>query len=248
MGTNKVDILFVVDASGSMSPCFQKLRDNLRSFIAPLNQANFEIRYGLLAYHAGMAGSNPAYDLVFIGGNSPSLLGELYSPQLNTDNYFTRDAGKFLQALDSVRPSGDEDSFLALDIAADFPFDEITESRRVIAFFSDEKMEDGILGTQPAEKFQLVLQKIVKRKIALYAYLPPSNTAAMMMSLPKAIIKSVGEGPGCWDQIDFGQMLEQMGKSISASTLQMVAEPEYQKAIYEQDKFVVCDNITMTGR
>ena len=51
MGANKVDIVFVVDASDSMTPCFQKLRDNLRRFIQPLNQASFEIRYGLVAYN-----------------------------------------------------------------------------------------------------------------------------------------------------------------------------------------------------
>lgn len=235
MGANKVDILFVVDASNSMSACFQQLRANLRSFIAPLDQASFEIRYGLLAHHAGLSDGNPAYDNIFIGGNDTSLVTGLYSPQIDTDKYFTRDAGKFLRALESVRPGGDEDSFLALDIAADFPFEEISESRRVIAFFSDEKLEDGIRGTAPLAKFQSVLQKIAQRKISLYAYLPASNASAMMMRLPKSIIKSVEEGDGCWDHLDFGQMLEQMGKSISVSTLQMVSEPAYQKAIYGQD-------------
>ena len=235
MGTNKVDIVFVVDASDSMSPCFQKLRDNLRSFIQPLNQASFEIRYGLVAYNAGADGGNAIYEHTFIGGNNPSLVKELYSPQSNIDNYFTSDANKFLQALDSVRTQGDENSPLALDIAADFPFDDIAESRRVIAFFSNEKLEDGILEKEPLSKFQQVLQKIAKRKISLYGYLPASNSAAMMMRLPKSIIKAVGEGADCWDNVDFGQMLEQMGKSISVSTLQMVSEPAYTKAVYGQN-------------
>ena len=99
MGANKVDILFVVDASDSMSPCFQKLRDNLRRFIQPLNQASFEIRYGLLAYNAGADGGNAIYEHTFVGGNAPSLVKDLYSPQLNIDNYFTRDAGKSLSGL-----------------------------------------------------------------------------------------------------------------------------------------------------
>ena len=235
MGANKVDILFVVDASDSMSPCFQKLRDNLRRFIQPLNQASFEIRYGLLAYNAGADGGKAIYEHTFVGGNDPALVKDLYSPQLNIDNYFTGDAGKFLQALDSVRTQGDENSPLALDIAADFPFDDIAASRRVIAFFSNEKLEDGILENEPLTKFQQVLQKIAKRKIALYGYFPASNAAAMMAHLPKSIIKSVNEGPACWDSVDFGQMLEQMGKSISVSTLQMVGEPPYQKAVYGQD-------------
>ena len=53
MPANKVDILFVIDASESMRPCFQKLRDNLHSFIEPLSNASFQVRFGLLAYSAG---------------------------------------------------------------------------------------------------------------------------------------------------------------------------------------------------
>jgi len=149
MGANKVDILFVVDASDSMSPCFQKLRDNLRRFIQPLNQASFEIRYGLLAYNAGADGRNAIYEHTFIGGNDPSLVKGLYSPQVNTDKYFTSDANKFLTALESVRTQGDENTLLALDTAADFPFRTPDESRRVIALFTNEKLEDGILENEP---------------------------------------------------------------------------------------------------
>ena len=235
MGANKVDIVFVVDASDSMSPCFQKLRDNLRRFVAPLNQASFEIRFGLLAYNAGADGRNAIYEHTFIGGNDPSLVKGLYSPQTAVDHYFTRDPAVFLRALDSIRTQGDENSPLALDIAADFPFADITESRRVIAFFSDEKLEDGILGNEPMAKFQQVLQKIAKRKIAVYAYFPASNAAAAMMHLPKSIIQSVEECAACWDRLDFGKMLEQMGKSISVSTLQMACEPAYQPATYGQN-------------
>ena len=237
MGANKVDILFVVDASDSMSPCFQKLRDNLRSFIQPLNQASFEIRYGLLAYNAGADGNKAIYEHTFVGGNDPSLVKSLYSSQINIDNYFTSDANKFLQALDSVRTQGDENSPLALDIASDFPFEPISDSRRVIAFFSNEKLEDGILEEEPLAEFQKVLQKMAKRKISFYGYLPACATAVMMKRLPRANIKAVPEGANCWDGIDFCQLLEQMGKSISASSLQTTREPEYQQAIYGQDRW-----------
>ena len=235
MPANKVDIVFVVDASDSMSPCFQKLRDNLRRFILPLNQASFQIRFGLLAYNAGGEGNRAIYEHTFIGGNAPNLVKGLYAANADINQYFTTDPNKFLAALDSVRTQGDENTPLALDIASDFPFNTPDESRRVIALFSNEKLETGILEDEPLGKFQQVLQKIAKRKIALYAYLPASNAAAMMTRLPKSIIKSVDEGANCWDNVDFGQMLEQMGKSISVSSLQMTREPEYQKAIYGQN-------------
>ena len=163
MGANKVDILFVVDASDSMSPCFQKLRDNLRRFILPLNQASFEIRFGLLAYNAGGDGNRAIYEHTFIGGNAANLVKELYSPNVDINKFFTNDANKFLNALDSVRTQGDENTPLALDIASDFPFNTPDESRRVIALFSNEKLETGILENEPLAKFQQVLQKIAKR-------------------------------------------------------------------------------------
>lgn len=235
MGANKVDILFVIDASDSMSPCFQKLRDNLRRFIMPLNQASFSIRFGLLAYNAGGDGRQAIYEHTFIAGNAPNLVKGLYASNPDAGKYFTSDANQFLRSLDSVRTQGDENTPLALDIASDFPFATPDESRRVIALFSNEKLETGILENEPLEKFPQVLQKIAKRKISLYAYLPASNAAAMMTRLPKSIITSVEEGANCWDKVDFGQMLEQMGKSISVSSLQMTREPEYQKAVYGQN-------------
>jgi len=235
MGANKVDILFVIDASDSMSPCFQKLRDNLRRFIMPLNQASFSIRFGLLAYNAGGDGRQAIYEHTFIAGNAPNLVKGLYASSPDVGKYFTSDANQFLRALDSVRTQGDENTPLALDIASDFPFETPDESRRVIALFSNEKLETGILENEPLEKFPQVLQKIARRKISLYAYLPASNAAAMMTRLPKSIITSVEEGANCWDKVDFGQMLEQMGKSISVSSLQMTREPEYQQAVYGQN-------------
>ena len=237
MGAIKVDILFVMDASDSMSPCFQKLKDNLRRFIEPLNQASFSIRFGLLAYNAGADGRQAIYEHTFIGGNSPDLMKQLYSPDPDPSKFFTSDANQFLRAADTVRTQGDENTPLALDIASDFPFNTPDQSRRVIALFSNEKLEDGILENEPLAKFQQVLQKIAKRKISVYAYLPSSPAAALMGRLPKSIVKAVDEGPNCWDRINFGEILEQMGKSISVSTLQMTREPDYQKAVYGQDRW-----------
>ena len=243
MPANKVDILFVIDASDSMTPCFQKLQQNLRRFLAPLNQASFAVRFGLLAYNMGVDGRNAIYEHTFLGGSNPQLLRGLYDATPDAAKYFTADTEAFLQALGTVRTQGDENTPLALDIAADFPFAPADESRRVIALFSNEPLEANFLEEQspqdqkPLAKFPQVLQKIAKRKISLYAYLPASDAAAMMPRLPKSIIKAIDAGPDCWDKVDFGQILEQMGKSISASTLQMTREPAYQPATYGQDRW-----------
>lgn len=224
MGANKVDIVFVVDASGSMSDCFDQLRDNLRSFIEPLNQANFQIRYGLVAYNTS--------EITFIGGSSSKLIDELYKDQFEEDNYFTSDAEKFLQVLDSVETSCDENSPLALDIAADLPFACISESRRVIALFTDEKFESGKDWERHAPDFYKVLEKIVARKISLYTFQPQCAAAEAMETLPKTIVNYFDADKHSWNDINFSELLGQMGKSISVSTLQMIQEPTFIKGVY----------------
>lgn len=244
MGTNKVDILFVLDASDSMKPCFDKLKQNLRQFIVTLNQASFEVRLGLLAYHSMTVGWSIGHEHFVLSGDEVEKITNLYHPGIKEDDYFTSDLERFLRTLDTVKIEGDECTPLALDIASDFPFAPPDESRRVIILFSNEKIETGMevnagdVNGKSLESFPRVLQKIAKKKIALYAYIPASNAAAQMMRLPKSIIHSIDEGGDCWNKIDFAQVLEKMGQSISASSLQMTREPECEKAIYGQDKWV----------
>ena len=245
MPANKVDILFVIDASESMRPCFQKLRDNLHSFIEPLSNASFQVRFGLLAYSAGRDGNNTIY--YFYGLADQNLLQRLYSPQASDEDFFTADATRFLDALDRVPIGHDEHTPVALDTAADFPFAPPADARRVIALFTNEKLETGVLRTQGMECFPLVLRKIVQRRITLYAYLPACAGAALMTRLPRSIIKEVKTGADCWEQVDFAQILEQMGRSISASSLQTTREPEFQKAIFGQDRWAQTERTPASG-
>ena len=243
MPTQKVDIVFLIDASDSMTPCFEKLKENLKLFLKPLQDANFTVRYGLLAYSAGVDDGSVIYRHRGLD-TAAGGIGSLYSANVDENNFFTPDQDVFLRSLASIKTAGDEDTPVALDIAADFPFAPIGDSRRAIALFSNEKIEDGVCGTEHLQQLNLVLQKIAKRKISLYAYIPGSEAAVGLSRLPKSIIRSVPEGPNCWDNIDFGALMEAMGKSISVSTLQMTQEPEFQKAIYGQDQWVVASGVT----
>ena len=94
MGANKVDIVFVVDASESMKPCFDKLKQNLRRFILPLNQASFEVRLGLLAYHSMKVGSHIGHVNYFIGGDTTDKVTGLYNNVINDNDYFVVANGK----------------------------------------------------------------------------------------------------------------------------------------------------------
>ena len=44
------DVVFVVDASASMRPCFEQLKSSIKKFVLPFTQAGYDyLRLGLLA-------------------------------------------------------------------------------------------------------------------------------------------------------------------------------------------------------
>ena len=243
------DFLFLIDASDRMKHCFQNLRDRLHRFCEPLKQAHVEIRYGLLAYNAETDGHTAIYRHTFVGGNDPVLVKDLYSPRMDPDKYFTRDVDTFLRALDSVLPQGDENWPLALDIAADFPFSDIAESHRVIAFFSNGNLDDGIRGSEPSAKFIQVASKICQRRIRLNAYISSrtwTEATEMMCDVPRSVISLVEDGDNYWDLARLEKMVDIRIPMLAVTD--PITEPEYQKAIYGQDKFVLYDDRITSGK
>lgn len=232
-----VDLVLVVDTSDSMKPCFEHLKQNLSSLISPLVQANFTVRFGLLGYAAGKDRTGSIiYDHTFIGGSGHELLKNLYSNQLSSDSYFTRDLHVLKTALSNLNPQGNEDTFLALDIASDFPFGPKNTTRRVIALFTDEKMEDGIKEHEPAAKLENLISKIYSRGIGLFYFGPHSSHLDELSSIPGCQITPVNSGDGL-KNLDFSKLLEQIGKAISMSKLQSGLENTWEKAIYGQDRW-----------
>lgn len=232
-----VDLVLVVDASDSMKPCFEHLKQNLSALISPLVQAKFIVRFGLLGYAAGKDRSGKIiYDHTFIGGSGYDLLKNLYSIQLNPNSFFTKDIHLLKTTLSNLTPQGNEDTFLALDIASDFPFGPKNTTRRVIALFTDEKMEDGIKEHEPASKLEELIAKIYSRGISLFYFGPHSSHLDDLSSIPGCQVTPVNSGDGLKD-LDFSKLLEQIGKAISMSKLQSGFENTWNKAIYGQDRW-----------
>ena len=236
MKAQNVDLVLVVDASDSMGPCFGQMRQHLTDLLAPLQQANFRVRFGLVAYAAGKDRSGAVYDHTFVGGSGPELLQRLYSPQVRPEDYFVSDPGVIGRVLGALKPQGNEDTLLALDIAADFPFGLTENTRRVIALFSDEKLEDGIGGEAPMAKISELIEKLQQRRIQLFVSAPLSPGLEQLAAVDRAEIEPVDGGDGL-KSVNFKKLLAQMGKSISMSSLQMGREPAWKKAIFGQDRW-----------
>jgi len=235
MKPQNVDFVLLVDSSESMRPCFTQLREHLKELLYPLQQANFKVRFGLVAYAAGLDRNGPIYDHTFIGGSGPEMIQKLYSPTLNAADFFTSDPAVVTQVLGGLEAQGNEDTLLALDIAADFPFGPTDSTRRVIAVFTDEPLEDGVSETQPLAKIPELIQKLMSRRIQLFASAPFSGALEQLGSLDRAEIEAVDGGDGL-KSVNFKKLLAQMGKSISVSSLQMGPEPAWKKAIFGQDQ------------
>ena len=250
----RADVVFVIDASDSMKPCFDKLRSSLKSFIQPFREEGFDsLRLGLLAYKAAPNNGQWAYFHSCVNGDDPNNMKILYGDDDDAKNaLFTRegdpDVDGFCRRLDSISCSADENSPLALDCAADFPFEPLCSARRVIVMFTDEKFETGVLKNEPigpnCSVLERVMNKIVKRHITLYLFAPECEATDMMGEFSRINIRNVPafvEGQSgrtdTWDNIDFEKVLEGIGRSVSGSVLQVVDEGPFDKAVYGQDKW-----------
>lgn len=254
VGGKCADVVFVIDASGSMRECFDQLRTNIRKFVEPFREEGFDsLRLGLLAYSANIdrTAKKCIYRNIVIGGDGATTMKSLYGQVPPREElFFTRskngavDTDSFMRRLDGVRCKGDEDTVFALDCAADFPYGPLESTRRVMVLFTDEKIEDGVLKQESVgENFsqvKKVMGKIVGRHISLYVFAPASPVTDMMGQASRVFLTNVPEfrpeATDTWAHIDFARVLEMMGKNVSSS-LSGGNERDFSRAVFGQDKW-----------
>jgi hypothetical protein len=236
-----IDIVFVIDASASMRPCFQQLKAHLAELLKPLTQVRAKVRLGLVAHSAGNLNGSILYQHYLLGGGG---IERVYSSSSNQgsgdESLFTGDPSYFLKNLERISPVGDEDSLIALDIALDFPFGPLKDTKRVVALFSDERFEDGVSGSAPAEKVPQLIEKLHARHVHLFCAIPEGGMANQLAYADRSEVEFIPGGDGL-ASVNFAQLLGQMGKSISVSSLQAVSEPTWRRAIFGQDQWVGSD-------
>lgn len=232
-----VDIVFVIDASDSMKPCFDQLRQHLEQVFVPMQGFVQNVRLGLLAHAAGNSRGEAVYDHIFIGGDGPAMMQKLYGQGSAGEDFFTTDPQVFKKALQKVECKGNEEMLVALDTALDFPFDPPHETKRVVAMFTNETLEAGIEEGKHNDKIQAIIQKLMDRRIKLFANMPEADSTFELGEVNESEIETNPGGENAWASVEFSQLLAQMGKSISRSSLQETAEPAYKKALFGQDRF-----------
>lgn len=230
MPAQNVEIVFVVDTSDSMQPYIDGLKKNLENLISPLQQTGLNVRFGLVSHSVTGHG---IYSINFLKPCDSALLKQLYCGQYDINDFFTSDPLRFKKVLESLRIRGDENTPLALDFALDFPFGPLKNTRRVIAFFSDERIEDGEMEPGWQNVIPKLVDKVIARKVLLYGFLPESPAALTLSEAERS--EMFFWNPRQFDQISFAKLLAGMGKSISVSSLQATNEPDYSRALFGQD-------------
>jgi hypothetical protein len=237
MKATQVDLVLAIDCSQSMKPCFDGLVEHLSKLIKPLHGWSFQLRIGVVAMAASkQPGGGVLYQVYGLanGGLSEILYGE---DEVERGLLFTSDPDRILQSLRSVTVEGDEDLLLLLDFAADFPFDSSPRTRRVVALFSDERIEDGTAGPEEMALLGNLCKKYMDRRIKLFAALPLSPAAEQLAAIDGSEIEPIEGGDGL-RRVDFGKLLGAMAKSISVSSLQASPDERYQRALFGQDSWV----------
>ena len=230
MPAENVEIVFVIDTSDSMQPYIDALKSNISCLLKPLQQMNYNIRLGIVAHSVTGHG---ICSIRFLSPCNQSLLKKMYGGQYNIDDFFTQDLDRFMTVVDSLTTQGDEDTLLGIDFALDFPFGSLKDTRRVIAFFSDECIENGEMSPNWQGILPRIVEKIMARKVMLFGFVPKSSAALTLSEAERSEITFID--PSNFGQISFNKLLSAMGKSISVSTLQLVKEPSYSKALFGQD-------------
>jgi hypothetical protein len=227
MKATTVEVVFVIDASESMRPCFEGLARNLDQVVQPLQAFNFKVRLGLVAMSLGTSdtGGRIVRTVTLAGDEAPIYRG---NPDL-----FTEDGTTLSAKLRALELGGDEHHLIALDCALDYPFGPLATTRRVVALFSDEKIEDGMLREPDISKIPDLVTKIMARRIQFFAALPSSPALEQLATADCCQIEDVQGGDGL-ASINFAKLLGQMAKSISGTSLQAGAE-NYKKALFGQD-------------
>src|SRR5688500_16243172 len=136
------DVVFCIDASNSMLPCFGAVCEHLNGFLQTLQkggQQPWYIRLDYLAHSAGAHGASHVFDFRSLySGGTTSILADSYGA--GQGRFFTSDPRELAVSLCKIQVGGDEAPLVALDFALDFPWRDDLQCRRVVVMLTDEPL------------------------------------------------------------------------------------------------------------
>lgn len=245
MGTSGVaDIVFCIDASSSMKPCIDAVRENIQVFVRTITSGNYsgwDLRFDFVAHSCGEAGGPHAIRSMSHAGTT--LVEAIYKNR--GAGLFTKDLAEFERSLGDVEVQGDEMSLFGLDFALDFPWRPADTCRRVVVFLTDEPLETGVNVDLQKSQLRNIIAKVHQNRVMLFLVAPNSDGYEVLASADKCIYEAVDESNSGLRNVKFGPLLQSIGKSItSAGALNqdpLGAAPAAPKGLFGQEAFGTSD-------
>ena len=244
-----VDVVFCLDASGSMAPCIDGVRKNLDAFLEALaGDANRKIdcRMDFLVHSCGEDGG--LVRSMSLRKSGADLITALYGQSPTPEAFFTTDREAIRRALKDVSVYGDEAMLIALDMALDYPWRPQAGCHRVVVMLTDEPLEANAVWPAQQAKLDAVIDKIQRLGVKLYIVGPASPGLDTLAEADKCIYQKSSQSHDGLGSIDFSKVLQQIGKSVSASVLQGRPEAGVRRALFGQEEWVASNDSIHGGR
>ena len=215
-GRNCADIVFCIDASGSMKPCIDAVRNNIEKLLEGLQsdmQTTWDVRFDFLAFHDSKDGVHwyksvglptmPLFEAIYKNGDKGKL--------------FTKDLAAFKAGLNGIEVEGEEEQLLALDIAMDFPWRPSDGCHRVVVLLTDESVETGVCVDEQKKQIDTLIAKVMDKRIKLFIIAPESDGFYRLSSADRCEYDDSGSEQGGLRNVDFSMMMSAIGKSVSVA-------------------------------
>jgi hypothetical protein len=235
-GKGIADVVFCLDSSTSMEPCFDAVRKHVFDFVEGLKsdgQMVWDVRFDFVSHATSRFGQQTVFRLRSLyEGN---LQGSLYGANGGGGRFFTTDLAEFRAAMSELVAKGDETNFIALDFCLDLPWRTIPDCHRIVVVLTDEPLETGLEVSEQRAKVKDLIQKVHSLGVSLFLVGPESPAYDELSLANGSEYEVVSKGAGL-ASADLGRLLRQIGKSVSASRAQAVRSG-VQRALFGQDRW-----------
>lgn len=185
---NKVDIVFVIDNSGSMGPVIEGIKNNVKVFVKSLEE---NVNQGV------------DYRLGFVIHDTSNFC---VKP-------FTSDATAFASAIDRAKSDGyDEMTLLGIDCALEFPWDE--KRHKFLIHFTDECVAGGHDTAGQMAKHDLLISKLEQKRVKFYHFGVDCPEYEAFKRVPGTFYSPQND----FSRVNFSELLEGIGKSVSQAS------------------------------
>jgi hypothetical protein len=230
------DVVFCLDASDSMKPCFQGVAKHVGDFLEGLKssrQMSWDLRFDFVAHNSSQDGRTQQIRSL----RAQNAVQDLYGQGRNDGRFFTTDVEELRRGLVDVKVMGNETPLVGLDVALDFPWRSASSCHRVVIHMTDEPFETGALIEQQKSVLPALLEKIQNLGVMLFLVTPESEVFARLSEVDRCehvVVPSMNDG---LSRVDFRQVLSFVGKSVSVSTLQRVGTVKVARGLFGQENW-----------